>query len=171
MKKLMTLSLALLMLVCTLTACGESKTEETPSTIPNPMVESDAEGVKQALGFELAVPEGAENVHYFIISDEMEELHFTLDGLDYVARLKASAEFEDISGMYYEWTDTQEDNIGSCLYKFMRYCGDEGDVELCLWYDAAPGLMYSLSTSDSSLDGFDITAIARQVYAPMQKNS
>ena len=171
MKKLTTLFLALLMLVCTLTACGKSSTEEPSSTVANPMVESDADSVQQTLGFALAVPEGAENVQYFIISDETEELHFTLHGLDYVARLKATAEFEDISGMYYEWTHTQEDNIGSCLYKFMRYCGDEGDVELCLWYDAAPGLMYSLSTSDSSLDGFDITAIARQVYAPMQKNS
>ena len=174
MKKLITLFLAFLMLVCALTACGKTETEEPQpqqSTVANPLVESDAEGVQQTLGFALTVPEDAENVLYFILSGDTEELHFTLNGLDYVARLKATAEFEDISGIYYEWTDTLDGTIENCQCKQMRYCGDEADVDVCLWYDAVPGLMYSLSTGDSSLDGFDITAVAMQVYAPIPGNN
>ena len=43
-------------------------------------------------------------------------------------------------------------------------------VELCQWYDAAPGLMYSLSVSTVDPDGLDLTAVAEQVYLPLQGN-
>ena len=37
-----------------------------------------------------------------------------------------------------------------------------------LWYDAVPGLMYALSVYTTDLDGLDATAIAEQVYIPVQ---
>lgn len=186
MKKLIVALAAVLMFLCVFTACsgkpgsdvdpqGEQTDNATDpdfqSGVINPLVESNADGVAQQLGFALGVPDGAENVEYFILSGDTEELRFTLNGLDYTARLKATAGFEDISGMCYTWTNTLDDEIEGCECKLMRYSGDEGDIDVCLWYDAAPGLMYSLTTSDSSLDGFDITAAALQVYEPVQKNA
>ncbi len=43
-------------------------------------------------------------------------------------------------------------------------------MELCLWYDRVPGLMYSLSVYTTELDGLDLTAVAEQVYIPVQGN-
>ena len=40
-----------------------------------------------------------------------------------------------------------------------------------MWYDAAPGLMYSLSVGTTDPDGLDLTAVAEQVYVPMQGES
>ena len=186
MKKLIVALVAVFMFMCVFTACsgkpepdvnpqGEQTDNVTDSDFQNgminPLVESDADGVVQQLGFALSVPDGAENVEYFILAGDTEELRFTCDGLDYTARLKATAGFEDISGMYYTWTNTLDDEIEGCECKMMRYSGDGGEIDVCLWYDAAPGLMYSLTTSDSSLDGFDITAVALQVFEPVQKNT
>ena len=176
MKKLIAALAVCLMVVCLFTACAAKddsadapqteQTEEPEDGVANPLVESDADGVMQQLGFALKVPEDAENVQYFILNGDTEELHFTIDRLDYVARLKPTASFEDISGMYYEWTNTDDDELKGCECKLMRYCGEDGDIDLCLWYDAAHGLMYSITTSDSTLDGFDITAIALRVFEP-----
>lgn len=178
MKKLIAALAVCLIVVCLFTACAAKddsadapQTEQTDapeSSVQNPLVETDADGIMQQLGLALGVPEGAENVQYFILSGDTEEMHFTLNGLDYVARLKPTVSFEDISGMYYEWTNTLDDELKGRECKLMRYCGEDGDVDLCLWYDIAPGLMYSLTTADSSLDGFDITAAALQVFEPMQ---
>ncbi len=192
MKKLIAALAVCLVVVCLFTACAAKddpaaapqteqtapvteqttpvteQTEAPVSGVPNPLVETDADGVIQQLGFALKVPDGAENVQYFILSGDTEELRFTLNGLDYTARLKPTVSFEDISGMYYEWTDTMDDELKGRECKLMRYCGSDGDIDLCMWYDAVPGLMYSITTSDSSLDGFDITAIALQVFEPMQ---
>lgn len=186
MKMLIVTLAAVLMIMCFFTGCsgklgsdvnpqGEQTDNVTDSDfkngVINPLVKSDADGVAQKLGFALGVPDGAENAEYFILAGDTEELRFTLDGLVYTARLKATAGFEDISGMYYTWTNTLDDTIGGCKCKLMRYSGDEGDIDVCLWYDAAPGLMYSLTVWGSSLDGFDLSAVARQVYMPMQKNT
>ena len=46
--------------------------------------------------------------------------------------------------------------------------GTEEYVELCLWYDIVPGLMYSLSVYTTELDGLDLTAVAEMVYVPAQ---
>lgn len=181
MKKFIAALAVCLMIVCLFTACSargdstaapqtEAEPTETPaSDVADPLVESDADGVMQQLGFALGVPEDAENVQYFILNGDTEEMRFTLNGLDYTARLKSTVSFEDISGMCYEWTNTLDDELQGRECKLMRYCGEDGDVDVCLWYDVVPGLMYSLTTSDSSLDGFDITATALKVFDPMQK--
>ena len=183
MKKLICVFAAALMFLGVFTACTDKPESDVPPQeketdnatdsqdgVINPLVESDADGVVQQLGFALELPDDAENVEYFILSGDTEELRFSRNGLDYIARLKATADFEDISGLYYPWTNTFDDEIKGCKCRLMRYNGDEGDIDLCLWYDAVPGLMYSLTTSDRSLDGFDITAVALQVFSPVQNN-
>ncbi len=179
MKKFVAVFLLVLMFLCAFTACSgkpesdvnsrnEQTDEVTDSSVQsgmiNPLVETDANGIASRLDFALCVPDGAENIKYFILTGDTEELRFSLNGLDYTARLKATAGFEDISGMNYTWTNTLDDEIKGCKCRLMRYNGDKGDIDVCLWYDATHGLMYSLTTSDRSLDGFDITAIALQMF-------
>lgn len=133
----------------------------------NPWVGTDAEGFMEALGMTVAIPEGAENVAYRLMGD-LGEAQFTLDGMDYTARIKPAADFEDISGMYYEWESDESVTIGGCEGTEARVRDGDTTVDVCLWFDAAPGIMYSLSTKGADLDGFDLTAVAEMIYAPVQ---
>ena len=48
---------------------------------------------------------------------------------------------------------------------------EEDDAMVTLWYDAAPGLMYSLSAAGNDLNGLDLTVLADQIYIPVQGNA
>jgi hypothetical protein len=51
----------------------------------------------------------------------------------------------------------------------MSYISEtEDDVMAVLWFDAAPGLMYSLSAVGADLNGLDPLAVAEQIFVPMQ---
>ena len=134
--------------------------------IANPWVESTSGDIAEAIGATFGIPEGAEDISYSMMPDDgLAEMQFTLDGMEYIARIKPSEEFTDISGMYYEWEREEP-----CVIAFMqglvkRVTVEEETMELCLWHDADMGLMYSLATSGADLDGFDITAIAGAIYA------
>ena len=80
-----------------------------------------------------------------------------------------AAESDDISGMYYDWSDTDEQKLsnwgmGNMNAKFYRYCGDDEMADLCTWYDVEIGISYSLSTVAPDLDGFDIQATVEAMY-------
>ena len=91
----------------------------------------------------------------------------------FTARIKPSAEFEDISGMYYDWTATDDTwKVGYCDAKAMSYISEtEDDAMVVLWYDVVPGLMYSISATSGDLDGLDLSVYAEQVYIPVQGDS
>ena len=165
MKKLIPIILAILMLCCAALA-------EAPVTgVPNPWTETTAEGLIEALGLEFNVPEGAENVAFRMLKDEtLAEMEFDLDGMTYTARIQPAVEWTDISGMYYEWENTLDDiTIGGRPAWEGRAADGDDTADLCLWFDIVPGLMYSLGTvGEGDLDGFDITAIAEQIYVPVQ---
>ena len=166
MKKLFAIVLTILMLL-SCAALAEGPVEG----MPNPWTETGAEGLMEALGLEFNVPEGAENVTFRMLKDEsLAEMDFDLDGMAYTARIQPAVEWTDISGMYYEWENTREDfTIGNCPAWEGRAADGEGTADLCLWFDVVPGLMYSLGTvGEGDLDGFDLTAVAGQIYVPVQ---
>ncbi|MBO5999494.1 MAG: histidine phosphatase family protein [Lachnospiraceae bacterium] len=151
----------------------EAEEAEAPAIgMPNPWTDTTAEEALEALGFELGIPEGAENVAYRVLSEEkLLEADFSLDGLDYVARMKPSDvtdEIEDISGLYYEWEHEEECEIGYAKGLIRQVKDGDQTIENCIWLDVVPGLVYSLCTSGEDLDGFDLTAVAAQVFKPMQ---
>ena len=136
--------------------------------MPNPWTETTAEGVMEALGLEMGVPEGATEVAWRMLEEEqLAEMTFTWYEQDYTARVKPTDAFEDISGLYYDWPQEMECTVGGRCKGVCRRAAD-GDVTVdnCLWYDEATGLMYSVSTSAPDLDGFDIQASAEQLYVP-----
>ncbi|MCR5357769.1 MAG: hypothetical protein K6E63_10265 [Lachnospiraceae bacterium] len=100
------------------------------------------------------------------------QLDFELDGMEFTARAQqGAAEDADISGIYAEWTDGPTDltlanwGEGHMAGKSYRAIDDEGYTDLITWYDIEIGIMYSLSVTSPDLDGFDIQAIAEQMYA------
>ncbi len=142
--------------------------------VVNPLKETDAEGIMKTLGLEFGIPEGAKDLMYFTISDEIAEMRFTDSSENqYTARIKPAQEWEDISGMYHQWTETDEEGtIGSSQVTTMTCLREEGDEEkdakVCLWYDKTPGLMYSLSAVGDDLSKLDLLSYAEQVYIPVQ---
>ncbi len=170
MKKIM---IALMMCLFLIIGAGcKPKVEPQPSpeaNMVNPWKETDHEGFMKDLGLDLNVPEGAENVVFRVNdSEKLGEMRFRLNGIDFNARIKGAGSFEDISGMHYTWEHEEEGSAHWHQEKLMK--GKDGDntVEVFLWFDVVPGVMYSLSCSAPDLDGFDIIAVAQMVYKPMQ---
>lgn len=149
---------------------------EYDAFIPNPWEEMTAEELKDASGLSFGVPEGAENVIYrFLRSEYLAEMQFTWKNGEYCARIQPAAlqdgELMNIADMYFAWDHEEAVTIGHCYGTIGRAkTGSEDWAELCLWYDAVPGLMYALSVSATDLDGLDLTALAEQVYIPVQGN-
>lgn len=141
--------------------------------LSNPWEDMTAEELTQASGLTFGVPEGAENVIYrYLRSENLAEMQFTFGPDAFCARIRPAApeegELTDISGMYHDWEHVETFSIGSCHGTIGQ--AQDGDVwaELCLWYDPAAGLMYSLSVITPDPDGLDLTAVAAQVYLPAQ---
>ena len=100
-------------------------------------------------------------------------MQLVMDGDEYCARIQPAAleegQLMDISGMYFDWDHEEAVTIGGCPGTIsLAQTGSEDWVELCQWYDAAPGLMYALSVYTTDPDGLDLTAVAQMVYVPMQ---
>ena len=124
----------------------------------------------QRLGVEFGIPENAEDITYYVLkSENLAEMQFTWNDMRYTARMKPAAEFEDISGLYYEaWDYEDACKIQWCEAVTSRVFDEGVTVDLCLWYDAVPGIMYSVTASARDLDGFDITASAYRLFLPAQ---
>ena len=140
---------------------------ESEIGMPNPWTELTAEEAAQYLSF--AVPEGAENVVYRLMTAEgqepLAEVQFDLDGRSFHMREQHGVPAtEDISGMYYDWTVQDGANVwGSIAGSAYRYIGEDETVDLLTWYIEGAEKSYALSVADTSLDGFDIIAVANMM--------
>ncbi len=161
MKKL--LAALMLCVLFTLPACAETM-------IANPWTETTPQEMIETLGLSFALPEGAENILYRMLrSESLAEAQFTLENAQCTARIKPAAEFEDISGMYYEPWDSEEDcEISWCPGRIMTKQTEEESIAVCLWYDVVPGLMYSVSASVPAGEMINIHALAEAMFAPAQ---
>ena len=175
MKKTLALMLSL---VLTVPAAVYAESEEAPAEetteIANPWTDMTEEELMEASGVSFGVPEDAEDVIYRWLEDEsLAEMQFMLGEDEYCARIKPDAleegELDNISDIYFEWDNEEEVTIGHCPGTIgQAKTGSEEYVELCLWYDIVPGLMYSLSVYTTDPDGLDLTAVAEMVFIPAQ---
>lgn len=156
----------LLLALALLAGCGRTAapTNEPAAGLPNPQKESSEIEILTRFGTVMRLPEGGLVDNYFIIEGEnsIAEMRFTLNGSNYIARFMPAAEYEDISGMHYEWQHTETAND---LYNTtLRYNdGTQGVIDL---YDANLGLVCSLST-DSGADPDTLRSVAKEVFAPV----
>lgn len=162
MKKLM----VFLMILALLCPAGGA---EGAVGMANPWRETTQEELLETLGVTFGVPEGAEDVVYRVLESEgVAEMQFAWQGTEYIARIRSAEAFEDISGFFYDWNSVEECEISWCAGQLLRADTDAGSVWLCLWYDAAPGLMYSLGTNGAVKAQPDPLALAERVYLPAQ---
>lgn len=137
--------------------------------IADPWRETTAEELVETLGLSFCVPTGAENVVYRMMESEaVAEMHFTLDDVEYTARIKPALELEDISGMHYEWGAAEPCEILWCPGEIRQINADGRNIALCLWYDVVPGLMYSVGAVAPEDVELDILAMANALFAPAQ---
>lgn len=127
------------------------------------------------------MPEGAESLGWMKCEElgdpdkylsPLVQLSFSMDDLIFTARAQqGAAEDADIAGLYVEWTDGPNDvtlanwGEGHMQGKTYRSINDTGYVDLITWYDIEIGILYSLSCAAEDLDGFDIQAVAEQMYS------
>ncbi|MBQ1576473.1 MAG: hypothetical protein IIZ83_05885 [Oscillospiraceae bacterium] len=156
----------LLLALVLLAGCGRTAapTNEPTTGMPNPQKESSEIEILTRFGTVMSLPQGGLVDDYFIIEGEnsVAEMRFSLKDSNYVARFMPAAEYEDISGMHYEWQHTETAND---LYNTtLRYNdGAQGVIDL---YDANLGLICSLST-DSGADPDTLRSVAKEVFAPV----
>ena len=175
-KRTLVLVLTLALSAPAFTAAAESKeaSSDEETEVVNPWTEMSEEELQEVSGVAFNVPEDAEDVVYrWLEEDSLAEMQFKLGEDEYCARIKPddlkAGELDNISGMYFKWENEEEVTIGHCPGTIgQAKTGSEDYVELCLWYDLAPGLMYSLSVYTTDLDGLDLIAVAEMVYKPMQ---
>lgn len=163
MKK--TLSIVLILALCLLGAA----LAETAG-IANPWVEATSSDIAEAVGAAFGVPEGAVDISYSLMPEEnLAEMRFTLNDMQYAARIQPAEAFTDISGLFYEWKAEGPFLLADMEGLERRAADGELTVDSALWFDEPMGLMYSLCTSAADLDGFDITAIAAAIYAQAEE--
>lgn len=151
-----------LMIILIMVGCG-NKTDG----IATPVQEiTDAELIK-TYSHGLVLPEGVTEAKYYLYNGDLFEICFEKNGASYNARTAESDSYEDISGMNYEWTVEEDDDLAHLGLQgsTKRYIGEEETVDVVSWYDPENGVNYSLSAVAADLDGFDITAIVGQMIA------
>jgi len=142
--------------------------------LANPWIDTDADGLSAATGFNLVAPEDAAYTFYsYDENDNLAQLVYGVDERDYVFRAQATDAAEDISGNYYEWDEQQECTVGDCDATFYAVTVEaDGEVinelQMVNWYDEATGTSYSLGVAGMNLDGFDILEVAETLYANAQ---
>ena len=165
-----------------ISAKGENsgETEELVG-MANPWVTVSEEEAKEACMRLFKAPEGAQNQEWSVCADlgdpqngvgPLVQLNFALDNMNFNARAQqGAAEDADIAGNYVDWT-VGPDAVtlanwggGNMTGKTYRAVTDTGYVDMITWYDVEIGIAYSLSVAAEDLEGFDIQAIAEQMYA------
>lgn len=161
MKKLLAIILVAVMLVCPAFAEG-TISEFTPSS---------EEEILQTLGLRFGQTDEMSEISYQTVGT-LAQMSFTLDDVSYTARIQPTNEFQDISEFSFSaWAIADECMIGWCEAQAMMAQQDGEIFALCLWYDAAPGLMYSVSARAEDLKGLDIQKAAESVFAPLQDDA
>ena len=161
-------------------AAADSAETEQAVGLANPWVTITEDEAKELCTRLFKAPEGATDVEWLKCEDlgdpeksvgPLVQLSFKLDDREFTARAQqGAAEDADIAGNYVEWTVGPEDATlanwgeGHMPGKTYRAINETGYVDMITWYDIEIGIAYSLSVAAADLDGFDIQAIAEQMY-------
>ncbi len=158
-----------------ISACGidrqndEQTVQTTVMQIVNPIKAVTIEELATLTGISLHAPKDAEDVSYQMITlDEntvIAQMRFTLDGVEAFVRAQATAELEsaDISGLYYDWSETSVAQVNYC--EATAYLKD--DVGYIAWLDTAQGVVYNLAMTEGATTEL-LIKFANAVFVPLQ---
>ena len=136
---------------------------------------STAREIVETLGYNMAVsPAEADNVRYAAMEQDglaVGETVFVLNGIEYTYRTAATLEiaedFADISGVEGAFAQQTE---GEVLWCPARLAFDENGSGKIVWFDAAPGLLYSLHMNEGAT-GESLTEMAELLFEPAQNEA
>ena len=171
-KTLILISIFMIMLVsCSGKKSAVNTTANKTIGLPNPVQESTAEDIAKELNVKFAVPDGAKNIRYSIVSGNLAQMDFIWNEAECTARIKRDAESEDISGFYYNWSNETPCTVGANAGIVKWQITEVGEVVgICLWQNKASNLTYSVSMKKNA-DSEKLIALANAVYitggAPM----
>lgn len=171
-KTLILISIFMIMLVsCSGKKSAVNTTANKTIGLPNPVQESTAEDIAKELNVKFALPDGAKNIRYSIVSGNLAQMDFILNEAECTARIKRDAESEDISGFYYNWSNETPCTVGENAGIAKWQITEVGEVVgICLWQNKASNLTYSVSMKKNA-DSEKLIALANAVYitggAPM----
>ena len=140
---------------------SKNNTNECVTTIANPWIITDLQGIEKLCGRTLTLPDGVSDVVYTQMQrDTLGQARFQLDGNDYTVRIKKTQCFQDFSGVYVDWK-TQD----SCVVKKCRGIERRGIYDgkvrhVILLQDVTDGYMYSISASGDNLDSKMVKSVA-----------
>lgn len=160
-----------IVLICLLVInhINNSEVKNKTSQIVNPMKNSNPQEIIETIGVRFIEPKDVSEIKYFIISNQIAQMNFIKDDISFTARIKPTNQFEDISGMYYDWTNEQDCEIAWCSGKiYFMNDGENNNPGICIWYDIAPGLMYSISMDDKSNPEI-LLNLANEIYHKSQE--
>ena len=180
MKKVISVFVLLMLLL--LAACGQkeapAQTTGSESTqIANPWRDITEAEAKTVYPQTFTLPDGAENAAWRVMESAgtpaLLELRFELNGLKFTARQQQTGNRDaDLSGMVYTWSAQDSITLRNGLTGIMYRCIDEdGYADLCVWYDEASGVSYSLGVTAKDLDGFDLQAVAEALFPPAKPSA
>jgi hypothetical protein len=144
-------------------------------TLANPWQDLTQDQLREISGLTFGIPAEAQNVIWRYLPDQrLAEMQFTFGGGDFTARVmpavQENGELPNISGMYFSWENVEQVTVaGHAGTLSQAKTGSTDYVELCQWYDADAGLMYTLSATVTDPNGLDLVALAEQVYIPGQQ--
>lgn len=139
------------------------QTEDDPLNLIN-----TASQIIMQLGYQMAVaPEGAEKITYaaFMVEEmTTAETTFIFEDIFYSYRTAGSVRMADLSQKEIEGAVTETAKLGWCNAELIYVEGGQGKI---LWYDIAPGLLYSLyMESGASYEA--LLTMADELYTPAQ---
>ena len=134
-----------------------------------------ASQILRATGLDVTVaPESAENITYNVFLSgnlTVAETTFVIDGITYAYRMAATTEigeeFADISSMEGPFMENTEGEVLWCTAKLGF---DEGGQGRIIWFDVAPGILYSLS-AESGASAEMLQDMALRLFEPAQDNN
>lgn len=172
----------LVMMVVAVSACSAYK-EDGGTGVASPMNPSSAEEILKELGFNMITPVGAKDIAYSIIDysggenlgmeENIAQVDFTLDGIEYTYRARSAAEWTDISGSYLNWDEEVDTNVSYTVGKTFiaedtQFPGEEPEkVGVILWFDAVHYIQYSL-LMDREADFRVLWSLAEQLFQPVE---
>ncbi len=136
---------------CGASAGGEREDAGGGLGLPNPVKEVADAGAFQPLDLYIDAPEDADEVSYSIISDQIAQVSFTLDGRRYTYR--AAHTEEDISGLYVAFEDeeagVEADGDGWYASIRIRTVKDSGGALAEFRYGTAAFSLYTGDATDT----------------------
>lgn len=135
----------------------------------NPVHESSAAEIQKVMNVQFGVPDGAEKLRYSIITGKLAQMDFEWNEADCTARIqpdlvREGESISDISGFYYDWSNTAAAMIGENPAQVKWTITDAGEiVGICIWQNKAAKLTYSISMKKNA-DSEKLLSLAKSVY-------